>query len=203
MIRSLSLAAVFATAVALPALAQDNKTQVDPSKGGPTGTMTDQVPPMKDNSATKPGDKSTDPNKAMDSATPAMKPGDPTSGSAGSAATKSNSGLDNAATKPAAAPSPSVSATAGPRIKLNDQEAKAWIGKPIYSSDDKKIGEVLSFQRSSDGQVTELHGGIGGFLGMGETHVRVMPTEFKLQSDRVVLTIPSAQAKDLPKIPTK
>ena len=200
MIRSFSLAAALATAVALPALAQDNKTQVDPSKGGPTSTMTDQVPAMKDDSANKPADKAGGPTKAMDSATPSMKPAEPASGSAGSAATKSNSGMDNASTKSAIAPSPTVTPTAAPGIKLNDQEAKAWVGKPIYSSDDKKLGEVLSFQRSSDGQVTQLEGGMGGFLGMGETHVRVMPNEFALKGDRVVLTIPSAQAKDLPKI---
>ena len=46
----------------------------------------------------------------------------------------------------------------------------------------------------------ELHADIGGFLGIGETRVRVLPTQFKLVNDRVVLSVGSAEAKSLPHI---
>jgi hypothetical protein len=48
--------------------------------------------------------------------------------------------------------------------------------------------------------VTEMHADIGGFLGLGETRVRLMPAQFKLMTDRVVLSVTADQAKSLPKI---
>ena len=85
-------------------------------------------------------------------------------------------------------------------LMLTAEEVKTWVGKPVYSSDDKKIGEVVAFARGTDNTVTEMHAGIGGFLGMGETIVRVMPAQIKLQSDRVMVNVTAAQAKDLPKV---
>jgi len=63
------------------------------------------------------------------------------------------------------------------------------------------LGEVSSLERSADNKVTELHADIGGFLGLGQHHVRLMPAQIRLQSDRVVLDVTSAQAKELPEIP--
>ena len=102
---------------------------------------------------------------------------------------------------PAPAPaSPSVAAPSAANLMLTADQAKTWIGKPVYSSDDKKIGEVVAFARGSDNKVTEMHAGIGGFLGLGETNVRLTPAQFQLQGDRVILNVTSAQAKDLPKV---
>lgn len=83
---------------------------------------------------------------------------------------------------------------------LTAQEALAWVDKPVYSSDGEKIGEVVAFLRSADNTVNEMHADIGGFLGIGETRVKLAPAQFKLQTDRVVLDVTAAQAKDLPKI---
>jgi hypothetical protein len=38
-------------------------------------------------------------------------------------------------------------------------------------------------------------------LGLGQHHVRLMPAQIRLQSDRIVLDVTSAQAKELPEIP--
>ena len=84
---------------------------------------------------------------------------------------------------------------------LSDQQAKEWIDKVVYSSDNKKVGEVAAFARDASGKVTEMHADIGGILGIGETRVRVLPAQFKLMGDRVVLTLDSEQIKALPKIP--
>ncbi len=100
------------------------------------------------------------------------------------------------ANQPATAPVAAAASAA--KLTLTAEQAKTWIGKPVYSSDDKKIGEVIALARGADNTVTELHAGIGGFLGLGETHVRVMPAQFKLMVDRVVLDVTSAQAKGLP-----
>lgn len=109
-------------------------------------------------------------------------------------------------TPPAAKPSPAPAATPevmpSPGDKaptLTEAQAKSWVGKPIYSSDGKNLGEVANFQRDSSGKVTEMQADIGGFLGIGETRVKVMPGQFSLASDRVLLNMTAEQAKTLPK----
>jgi hypothetical protein len=82
-------------------------------------------------------------------------------------------------------------------LLLTSQEAEAWIGKPVYSSDEKKLGEVAGFQRASDNAISEMHADIGGFFGLGEHRVRLMASQISLQSDRVVVALTAAQAKEL------
>ena len=102
---------------------------------------------------------------------------------------------------PAVERSPSATADSALSIPtLSDQQAKEWIDKLVYSSENKKVGEVASFVRDATGKVTEMHADIGGFLGLGETRVRLMPAQFKLMGDRVVLNLDSEQVKSLPKI---
>ena len=83
---------------------------------------------------------------------------------------------------------------------MTDAQAKSWINKSVYSSDGKKLGEVSELQRDASGKVSELHADIGGFLGLGQTRVRVMPAQFRVENDRIVLNVPSDQAKSLPAI---
>lgn len=99
-----------------------------------------------------------------------------------------------------AAAKPGVTTTDAAKITLTEAQAKSWVDKPIYSSDGKEIGEVVSIKRGADNAVLELHADVGGALGMGETRVKLMPAQFKLQTDRVVLNLTEAQAKDLPKV---
>jgi len=96
------------------------------------------------------------------------------------------------------APAVAALAQKGANIALTSEEAQAWVDKPVYSSDGKKIGEVSGFQRSDDNKVIELRANMGGFLGIGEHHVRVTPAQFRLQGDRVVLELTAEQAKALP-----
>jgi hypothetical protein len=86
------------------------------------------------------------------------------------------------------------------QITLTKEEAKSWIDKRVFSSDGKELGEVAAFKRAADNTVLEMHADIGGLLGMGETRVSVAPAQFKLQNDRVVLTLTEEQAKALPKV---
>ena len=110
-------------------------------------------------------------------------------------------------TAPPPAPSPAPTAPAervmppaGGSLTLTEDQAKTWLKKRVYSSDGQHLGEVEAIARDANGRVTELHADIGGFLGMGETRVRVMPTQFRLDADRVVLNVSSEQAKALPAI---
>ena len=88
----------------------------------------------------------------------------------------------------------------GENLTLTDEQAKNWVSKTIYSSDNKNLGSVAAFARDASGKVSEMHADIGGFLGIGETRVRVMPNQFHLDGDRVVLSVTSEQVKALPKI---
>jgi hypothetical protein len=92
--------------------------------------------------------------------------------------------------------------SAKPEVTLTDEQAKNWIDKVVYSSDGQNVGEVAAFARDGSGKVTEMHADIGGFLGYGQTRVRVMPSQFQLTDDRAVLSITAEQTKTLPKVQT-
>jgi PRC-barrel domain len=85
-------------------------------------------------------------------------------------------------------------------LVLTEAQANAWIKKAVYSSDGKNVGEVTALKRDASGKIAELQAGIGGFIGIGETQVRLMPAQFKLENDRVVLSLTAEQVKALPKI---
>ena len=99
-----------------------------------------------------------------------------------------------------AKPPPTATVQAVEPLKLTADQAKAWVDKQVISSDDKKIGEVAAFARGTDNTVTEMHIDIGGFLGIGETRVRLMPAQFKFVGDRAVLNVTAEQAKSLPTV---
>jgi hypothetical protein len=101
--------------------------------------------------------------------------------------------------KPAASPPPAATMPSDAKITLSNEQAKSWVDKPVFSNDGKELGEVAAFKRSTDGTVLEMHADIGGVLGIGETRVVVMPAQFKLQGNRVVLNLSAEQAKALPK----
>jgi len=71
---------------------------------------------------------------------------------------------------------------------------------PNYVEGKKNIGEVADVVRDSDGRVKELHADIGGFLGFGQTRVRIGADEFRMVNDRIELTRTEAQVETLPKV---
>ena len=108
---------------------------------------------------------------------------------------------DTTAAPSATTTAPSSSTAAATSPMMNDEEAKAWVNKTVYSSDGQNLGEVAEILRDNNGHITELHADIGGFLGLGETRVKVLPDQFKLASDRVILNVAGDQAKSLPHLP--
>ena len=186
MIRTLSIVAVLGTALALPAVAEESKNKIEPGTG-PTSTMTDQVPQMKRDAETikQDGPSSAKPlpaTKAVGDAVPSLRPGDAVSGP-----------TDNKS-------SSTTTAVAKPidSMSLSEQEGKTWIKKPVYSSDGKDLGAVVSFQRDATNNVIGMHADIGGFWVFGQTRINLLPAQFKLQGDRVLLDLTADQAKTLP-----
>lgn len=111
---------------------------------------------------------------------------------------------------PASPPATAPSATAPPAMSgpardlmLTEEQAKTWVGKSVYSSDGKNLGEVAAVARDASGRVTEVHADIGGFLGIGETRVRILPTQFTSTGDRITVSMTGDQAKTLPPIAKK
>jgi hypothetical protein len=89
----------------------------------------------------------------------------------------------------------------GATFTVTEAAAKDWIGRPVYSSDNKRLGEIAALQRGPDDKVSELSADIGGFLGFGETRVRVTADQIKeVKDDSLVLTLTEAEAKALPAI---
>ncbi len=106
--------------------------------------------------------------------------------------------MEKAPTAPSVRPS---AVQTGP--SLTEAEAKELIDANVISSDKKNVGEVAAIQRDSTGKVTELHADVGGFLGMGETRVRVMPSQFTVSNKQIQLTLTAEQVSALPKIEKK
>ncbi len=71
----------------------------------------------------------------------------------------------------------------------NDQ----WIGRSVYSSDDKNLGEVAKLSGS------DIYADIGGLLGLGETRALIKADQIQdVREDRIVLKLSEAEAKNLP-----
>jgi hypothetical protein len=103
-------------------------------------------------------------------------------------------------TTPAMPTAPSAQPAPAQQTTMTEVQAKELIDANVVSSDKKNVGEVAAIQRDSSGKVTELHADIGGFLGLGETRVRVMPSQFTVSNKQVMLNLTAEQVSALPKI---
>ena len=88
------------------------------------------------------------------------------------------------------------SSTVG-KMTLNDEEAKKWIGKTVYSSDNSNLGEVAAFKLGANHEVTGLQADIGGFLGIGETKMDFAASQFSMKDDSIVLNLTKAEVDEL------
>ena len=78
-------------------------------------------------------------------------------------------------------------------------EAKNWIGRPVYSSDNKKVGEIIEITRDPDNKVTEVYIDTGSFLGIGATRYRVTSEQIQeVKPDGLVLTLKEFEVKAAP-----
>jgi uncharacterized protein DUF937/PRC-barrel domain protein len=78
-------------------------------------------------------------------------------------------------------------------------EAKNWIGRPVYSSDNKKVGEITEITRDPDDKVAEVYIDTGSFLGIGATRYRVTSEQIQeVKPDGLVLTLKESEVKVVP-----
>lgn len=83
-------------------------------------------------------------------------------------------------------------------LPLSQQEANAYLHKPVYSSDGKLVGELASFQRNADNQVTGIAAEVARMGGLGSRLVELPASQFILHGDRVLINMSAAVASELP-----
>ncbi len=88
----------------------------------------------------------------------------------------------------------------GPDQTLSPQDAKGWVGKPVYSNDGKEIGKVTRLESSAQNKATQLYTDIGATTGSGQHQIILPATRFSLEGDRIVLDMTAVQATKLPKM---
>ena len=82
---------------------------------------------------------------------------------------------------------------------LERTSAKNWMGRPVYSSDNKKVGEIIEIKRGPDDKVTEAYIDTGTFLGIGGTRYRVTSDQIQeVKPDGLVLTLKESEVKSVP-----
>ncbi len=81
---------------------------------------------------------------------------------------------------------------------------KDWIGRAVYSSDNKKIGEILDISRAPDNRVVDVDVDTGTFLGVGATRYRVTSDQIQeVKPDGLVLTLKESEVMSMPKAAEK
>jgi Bacterial protein of unknown function (DUF937)/PRC-barrel domain len=82
---------------------------------------------------------------------------------------------------------------------VTEDGAKNWIGRAVYSSDNKKIGDIIEIKRGPDNKVTEAYIDTGTFLGIGGTRYRVTSDQIQeVRPDGLVLTLKESEVKSVP-----
>jgi hypothetical protein len=78
-------------------------------------------------------------------------------------------------------------------VDVGSKPSDAWIGRAVYSSDGKHLGEVAAI--AGDQVLID----IGGFLGLGETRVSLDDDQIAtVTNNRIDLKITEAEANSLP-----
>jgi hypothetical protein len=78
---------------------------------------------------------------------------------------------------------PDVTVDGWSQVELADLTTEDLTGAVVYDAQMKDIGEVGELYVSADGQLTGAELDIGGFLGIGEDHVRVDMESLNIQRD--------------------
>jgi hypothetical protein len=101
----------------------------------------------------------------------------------------------------ATAPPPVIDTTVpgGKGFIVATEEVKDWLGRPIFTRDNQKVGELIDIRRAPDGKVTDIFFDSGTFLGMGAKRYHITAEQIdQMKPDGVVMTLDEAQVKAMP-----
>jgi PRC-barrel domain len=85
----------------------------------------------------------------------------------------------------------------GQRVHGRAQDLMAQVGMPVYSSDDKALGEVAQVVKGPDGKIQSIQVDIGRILGLGTKVVTITPDKFE-QLAGIKLRLSDAEIRSLP-----
>ena len=71
-------------------------------------------------------------------------------------------------------------------------------GMPVYSTDDKNLGQVAEVTRAPDGKVQSIQIAVGRWLGIGDRVVTIGVDDFERMADRVRLRLAGEEVRALP-----
>jgi PRC-barrel domain len=71
-------------------------------------------------------------------------------------------------------------------------------GQPVYTSDDKNLGQVVQVMRGPDGKVQAIQVQAGRFLGIGDKVITIDGDKFDRLPDRIKLRLSSEEVRSLP-----
>lgn len=82
---------------------------------------------------------------------------------------------------------------------ISSMTAERLIGRDVYDSTGREIGEIEDIVFNREGRVTAALVDVGGFLGVGQRRVALDLTQVRMQDDRLVLqTMTRDQMQQLP-----
>jgi sporulation protein YlmC with PRC-barrel domain len=99
----------------------------------------------------------------------------------------------------------SMGSTSSTAQQINGKSVKSdMMGEAVYNDNDDKVGSVKDVVLGSDGKVTNVVIGAGGFLGMGEHDVAVPFDKITRSNDKLILHgYTKDQLKALPRAEVK
>lgn len=78
------------------------------------------------------------------------------------------------------------------------QGLASLMGMPVYSSDEKDLGQVVEVARGPDGKIQSIQVEVGRFLGLGNRVVTINADAIEQLADRVRLRMAGDQIRSLP-----
>ena len=76
-------------------------------------------------------------------------------------------------------------------------------GVPVYSADDKNVGEVVEVTRGPDGKVESIQVAVGRWLGIGDRVVSITANDFDQLADRIRLRLADEEVRAMPEAKSK
>lgn len=73
-------------------------------------------------------------------------------------------------------------------------------GMPVFSSDDKNLGEVIEVTRGPDGKVESIQVAVARWLGIGDRVVTISADDFERMADRIKLRLAGEEVRAMPEV---
>jgi hypothetical protein len=82
-------------------------------------------------------------------------------------------------------------------IIVTADQVKDWIARPVYSRDNKKVGEIVEIRRDPENKFTEAFIDTGNYLGIGAVRYRITSDQIQeVKAEGVVLKLNETDVKD-------